>query len=294
LLILIARSGGLYSSSSDMIRFLQHALKTHNTYSSVKSWFQPAAYNPGSHSLMGYPWETLRPTTLLLNSTRPVTLNTKGGGLVGYYSYSIVIPEYDLAIFMIVGGDGAALPALNAVRNAIVGPIVQIAEDVAQEQLASGYAGKYAAASARADPAGSYKPSLNSSLVLAQTSSQNLYITSWISNGTDALGNFMQVAAAQGGTSTDMYFQVIPTFEQRIGDDGSVGEVWRFINVLNDSPGQNAWDGYCIANIDPLNYGGKPLNEVVFWRGSGIGAVSEVEIPALEVRLGRMATHKSA
>lgn len=272
-----------------MIEFLRYVLKNYQNISPTLNWLMPAAYSSGSHSFFGYPWEIFRASSILPNTKRPVTFNTKGGGLVGYYSYSIVIPEYDLVVFMAAGGE---LTALDTIFAAVRNTLVVAAESVAQSQLNTTYAGLYSF------PATTGESSLNSSITISQSANQSLYISSLISNSTDVLSVFIPLVAEQSGDGTNFYFQLIPTFETRYSatnaSGSQLGEVWRFINVVDDyGEPENAttiWDDYCVANIDPLTYAGRPLNEVIFWRASNDTAspVTDVELTAFEVTLGRV------
>ena len=269
-----------------MIAFLRYALNNYNNITPALNWFFPATYSPGSHSFLGYPWEIFRTTSILPDSNnRPITFATKGGGLTGYYSYSIVIPLYDLAIFMIVGGDSTALAGLNEIFHTTLDPLVLGAESMAQSNLNQTYAGQYSAST----------PGLNSSIVFSQSANQSLYISSWTSNATDVLSVFVPLVAQQAGTGSNIYFQLVPTFETRTASNSSsVGEVWRFINVNNDNGepdnATTTWDDYCIGNFDPLSYAGVPLNEVVFWKnGNGTdAAVESVGLSAFQVTLNKV------
>jgi hypothetical protein len=266
-----------------MVKFLQFALANHKNIAGAMDWFAPAGYSPGSHSFIGYPWEIFRAGSILPHNTRAVTFNTKGGGLTGYYSYSVVIPSYDLVAFMVVGGD---LLALNAVFDAVRNPLVAGAEGVAQNELATRYAGRFEAKSTL----NVTQMASNSSITIAQSDAQSLFIESWISNSKDILGSFIQIASQKAGQSaSDMYFQLIPTFETRTREDGAIGEVWRFINVIKEDEGQPSrlWNDYCVGNIDPLRYAAVSANEAVFWR-SGVTKTEEVELTALRVRLFRV------
>ncbi len=128
-------------------------------------WFDPATYGPGSHSLIGHPWEIFRSSAILNNNTRPVTFNTKGGGLTGYYSYSIILPDYDLVVFMATGGPNSdALPALNLLLDLATSPLAQAAEEVAQDVLNKDYTGSYTAAAAAQGSSETFKPTVNSSI----------------------------------------------------------------------------------------------------------------------------------
>ncbi|PWY71780.1 beta-lactamase/transpeptidase-like protein [Aspergillus sclerotioniger CBS 115572] len=276
-------SGGLYSSANDMITFLRYALVHANSITPALNWFLPAAYSSGSHSYLGYPWEIFRSPAILPNSTRTVTMNTKGGGLTGYYSYSFILPVYDLVLFMGVAGD---LTGLNDLLDEVVDPIVVGAETIAQKQLNATYAGTYVATDI----------GLNSSLTLSHSLQQSLYISEWVSNGTDVLAALVPLVANQAGTGDNIYFQIIPTFETRVAADGNVGEVWRLINVMNGNGGDtetrgnatSIWADYCVSNIDPLAYAGVALNEVVFWRaGNASAPVIEAELSAFRVLLAK-------
>ncbi|KAJ5524823.1 beta-lactamase family protein [Penicillium frequentans] len=273
-------SAGIYSSSSDMMKFLRWVLKNYEKVTPSLNWFQPAAWNSGSHSLLGYPWEIFRTTSILTNTKRPVTFYTKGGGLTDYYTYSFIIPQYDLVVFMGVAGD---LSALNTIFTDVLNPLVIAAESEAQYQLKTSYGGVYI----------SIDPSLNSSIALTQTESRSLYISSWISNSTDVLANLIPFVSSTAGTNGEIYFQLLPTFQARRAHDGRVGEVWRLIDVIDDyddpTNSTTVWNDYCVANIDPFSYGTVPLNEIVFWRNSSDhrSTVESVTLSAFKVDLRR-------
>ncbi|PWY83330.1 beta-lactamase/transpeptidase-like protein [Aspergillus heteromorphus CBS 117.55] len=277
-------SGGLYSSATDMIAFLRFALAQHNRITPALNWFLPAAYSAGAHSYFGYPWEIFRSPAILPHSTRAVTLNTKGGGLTGYYTYSFVVPVYDLVIFLGVAGE---LTGLTDLLDAVVDPILVGAEGVAQRHLATTYAGTYRAPAATG---------LNSSLTIAQSPQRSLSVSAWVSNGTDVLDVLVPLVAGEEGSGDDIYFEFLPTFETRTTTaDGAVGEVWRVINVLEGAGGDTAtrgnassiWADYCVSNIDPLTYAGVALNEMVFWRANATAAVHAVELSAFRVVLDK-------
>lgn len=285
-----------------MIKFLRYVLNQHNNITEAIDWLSPATFSTGSHTTIGYPWEIYRSDSVLPNSTRAVTFYTKGGGLVEYFSYSIVLPVYDLAIFMVSASEDVT--TLNQVFGAVVQPLAQAAEVIAQTELKDNYAGQFTAAAANKSSSGCndassslYNPQLNSSMTLAQSPDKSLYVEAWISNSTDALSTFVGLAGVQSGEGANIYFQLIPTFETRDEDGCSnrIGEVWRFINVRPNDPNstvqgynpQGIWNDYCIANFDPLYYAGVPLNEVVLWRDNSTSKVQEIELSAFLIRLGR-------
>lgn len=293
-------AGGLYSSPTDMTTFLQRCLLAHNSITPSLDWFFPMAYSVGSHSFFGFPWEIFRTSGILPDSERLMTFITKGGGGTEYYSYSIIIPAYDLVVFLVVAGE---LPALNAVFAAVRDRLVIGAERVAQQILQSTYAGTYSASpsSCTSTLCAQNPQGINSSLTIALSPSRSLYISSFISNSTDALQALLAVAGAQSGQTGTVYFSFTPMFRTLTASDPAddnqtrTGEVWRFINVIDDTGSGNAtnatnvWDDYCVSNLDPLRYGGVSVNEVIFWRGTGSASanVEEIQIPAFQVVLGK-------
>lgn len=263
-----------------MIKFLRWVLKNHGNITPTINWFQPTAWNSGSHSLLGYPWEIFRTSSILPDTKRPVTFYTKGGGLTKYYSYSIIIPQYDLIVFMAVAGD---LSVLNTIFTGVLNPLVIAAETEAQSQLESSYTGVYT----------SNGKGLNSSITFAQTQPRSLHISSWVSNSTDVMESLSSFVSSAAGTSGQLYFQLIPTFQTRHSKDGRIGEVWRFIDVIDDNKyptnATTVWNDYCVVNIDPFSYGAVPLNEAVFWRDSisSASSVQSVTLSAFRVELQR-------
>ena len=263
-----------------MIRLLRYVLRNYETLSPTINWLLPAAYSTGSHSLLGMPWEIFRTTAILTEIKRPVTFVTKGGGLIGYYSYSIMLPEYDLAVSILLSGD---LGALNPLLEKITTPLVKGAEEFAQRSLKDNYAGTYVAAQGV-----NASDNLNSSITLEQSPSRSLFVSRWISNGTDVLPALTEFVAAQAGDGGDIYYQVIPTFEER-RSGSRIGQVWRIVNVLDTPADSNQtgdiWNDYCVSNVDPISYAGKPLNEVVFW--DKVNGVSQIELSAFRIVLDR-------
>lgn len=270
----------MYSTSSDMMKFLRWTLKNHDKITPTVNWFQPSAWNSGSHSLLGYPWEIFRSTEILPNTKRPVTFYTKGGGLEGYYSYSIIIPQYDLVIFMSVAGE---LAGLSNLYTKVLNPLVIAAESEAQSQLNDNYGGVYVSTDEK----------LNSSITFSHTDPRALHITSWVSNSTEVLAALGSFVSKKAGTTGDLYFQLMPTFRTKRSSDGRIGDIWRFINVIDDydhpTNATTVWNDYCVVNIDPISYGKIPVNEVVFWRATdgSNSVVDEVTLSAFRVTLRR-------
>ncbi|KFY71517.1 hypothetical protein V499_08288 [Pseudogymnoascus sp. VKM F-103] len=264
-------TGGLYSTTSDMSKFLRHVLATHNTLSPQLNWFSPGSYSESLSSYYGMPWEIYRTSSMLPSTLRPVTFITKGGSLPGYFTYVIMAPDYDLGISIFTAGPA---DLLDLIREAVTVTLLRAAEETAQRDLNDRYTGIFAAAAP-----------LNSTLVLTQSDTKALYIDSFISNSTVILEAWQGPLSSltQGGP---FRIQLVPSLSSRGDDAGRKGEVWRGI-LVPEKRGTGAWDDQCMTNYDPLSYANKPLLEVVFWGGEG-AVMKEIEMVGFRVVLERV------
>jgi hypothetical protein len=268
--------GGLYSSSSDMSKFLRFVLQNYNGLVPEMNWFQPSSYSTTISSFYGTPWEIFRTNSILNTTSRPITFVTKSGSVPGYLSYIILLPEYDLGITILTTGTTTHLK--DIIREKMTNVLVKEVEQIAQDNLATRYAGVYSA------------QNLNSTLVISQSPIKNLFMESFISNGTDFMSiwnSFLQDAILQ---VPSFRTQLIPTLLYR-DEQNQRGEIWRGIPV--PEKGKNpadwfVWDDHCITNDDSLIYGGKPALEIVFWDAEdGDGRIVEAELSAFRVTLTR-------
>ncbi len=272
-------TGGLYASSADLSKYLRYILTHYDGITHALNWLQPASWSTGMNTFYGMPWEIFRTDKILNNTNRPVTFVTKSGGLPGYISYIMLLPDYDLGITILVGEDpassGGDLP--SRLRELISVQTVRAAETLAQKTLHHRYVGHYSSST----------PNLNSSITLSHTPSRGLFLTSFISNGTDFLTTWRPLIRQLTGGSDAWRPQLVPTLLYR--DQAELkGERWRMLIVPEGQGGEGVWDDFHITDDDPLSYAGKPLNEVVFWEGGGEGGqVEELEMTAFRVRMKR-------
>lgn len=274
-------SGGLWSTANDMNKLLQYILLNHNTIASAVSWFAPRTYSTGSRSLIGMPWEIYRTTSVLNQTNRPVTFITKGGGLTGYYSYSVLLPDYNLTLVLVTSGDVSVTTGL---LDTITVPLVQGAEQFAQQNLADQYSGTFSAFSNAI--AGDV------SMTLEQSSERSLHIANFTINGTDVLSSMNAFASSLGGTGSNIYWQLTPTLQQRFSPAlNATASVWRFVNVfdnsVNTSSPTSMWADYCVSNFDPVNYAGVPVLEMLF-KMDAAGKATDVELSAWNSVITRM------
>lgn len=133
-------TGGIYSSSTDLSRYLRYILTHYNALTPSLNWLQPASYSDGINSFFGMPWEIYRTANILPHSSRPVTFVTKSGGLPSYSSIIMIIPDYDLGVTILVGGNGRLLPML---QKLVTIPLIKAVERMAFDQLQENYGGTY-------------------------------------------------------------------------------------------------------------------------------------------------------
>jgi hypothetical protein len=252
-----------------MSKFLRYVLKHYNGLTPVLNWFQPTSYSTTISSFYGTPWEIFRSNSILTSTSRLVTFVTKSGSVPGYLSYIILLPEYDLGITILTTGTSPLLK--DSIREIITVPLVKAAEHIAQTDLATRYTGTYCTTH------------LNSTLVIAQSPSKSLYITSFISNSTNVIAAFRSFQAAP--LPDDVRIQLIPTLLFK-DEEKKRGAIWRGLIVPEKRNSSLIWDDVCITDEDQLQFAGKPVFEVVMWHADGgLGRVEEVDLSAFRVKL---------
>jgi hypothetical protein len=256
-----------------MSKFLRYVLATYNRLSPQFNWFNPGSYSTVISSYYGMPWEIYRTSSILPYTSRPVTFVTKGGGLPGYFTNIIMVPDYNLGITILTAGKSSSL--MELIRETVTVPLLKAAEEIAQLDLLARYTGVFAA------------KDLNSSLILAQNDSKSLYIESFISNSTDIFSSWRPLLEPLIHDGP-FRVQLVPTLLYR-DEKNHKGELWRGTIVLEDRDHEAIWDDFCLTDLDPLYYAGTPLLEIVFWGGEdGGNVVEEVEMSGFRVKMGRV------
>lgn len=263
-------TGGIYSSSNDLSRYLRYILTHYNSITHALNWLHPVSPAEGLRTFYGMPWEILRTDKILLNSKRVVQFNTKGGGLPGYTSVIMTVPEYDLGITILVAGNPKLL---FKIREIVTVNMVRSAEAIAIRQLHERYTGTFTAT----EPA-----DLNSTLTLV-ADHRGLVVTEWISNSTDMFKTpFFGFLGAPDGQK--WYAQLVPTL-LFANEREQKGEKWRMqVAREHDDEDRGIWDDFCPSNVDDAGYGAEAINEFVFWKGES-GRSVKVDLPAFRVKL---------
>ncbi|KAH7073566.1 beta-lactamase/transpeptidase-like protein [Paraphoma chrysanthemicola] len=263
-------TGGMYSSSSDLSKFLRYILTHYNALATGVNWINPVSPAEGVNSFYGMPWEIFHTDRALKGSKRTIRFITKAGGLPGYTSIIVTVPELDLGFTVLVAGNPGIFWSL---LDAVTTSMVHAAEEVAIRQLQERYVGTYTATA----------HNLNSTITLV-ADTRGLVIERFISNGTDV------VAAAFTSSHGPSYVQLVPTLLFR-DEKKQRGELWRLVVSAERIEGRvgSMWDDFCSTSIDAPLYAGVGFNELVFWDQDQDSKFGEVELSAFRVKMTRTA-----
>lgn len=262
-------TGGIYSSSSDLSKYLRYILTKYNGLTHALNWLNPVSPARGVNSFYGMPWEIYHTDRILSKSRRTVRFATKGGGLPGYTSIIILAPDYDLGFTILVAGNGDLLRKL---QNIVTG-LIRSTEELAVRQLQERYTGTYA----------STDNNLNSSVTLI-ADDRGLVVTEFISNSSDVLGS----EPVKRWFPQHGFAQLIPTLLYR-NEKHQKGEEWRLQPVEDRTDGEHEiWDDFCITDVEGPLYAAVPINNLVFWDRRNDGSFDTVELSAFRVNLTRV------
>jgi hypothetical protein len=217
------------------------------------------------------PWEIFQTDRILKDSSRTVRFVTKSGGLPGYTSIILTIPEYELGITILLVGPP---PFFEKLREIVTVATVRAAEELAIRQLHNRYAGTYM----------SSNPSLNSTVTL-EADHRGLVLTTFVSNGTDIWQSPIIHAHAPTGP---WHVQLSPTLLYR-DEQNQEGEEWAMMIAEERQEGVGAvWDDFCVESVEMGMYAGIPFGAAVFWDEQEDGSFKTLEMSAFRVNLTRI------
>lgn len=272
-------TGGLYANARDLGIWLRYIMSTFNAHAhGALNWFGPAAYSGGVTNFYGLPWEILRVKTSEiseeLKSDRALTLVTKGGGLPGYSSEIVMIPELGIGITVLVAGNGTAV---WKILDHATTEIVKVAEQIVMRELDRKYAGTYE------DGSG------NSRLTLAVSEEDSLYIKDLTMNGVDVKHGLSKMLAADGSS----FVLNMAPLQLYINEKEQKGERWQavFRKIRQHNARVGLWDQLCVENWEIGLYGGEVLNEIVFWEAKD---ETRVELLGYRKTLTRSTHHRTS
>ncbi|KAL8927879.1 MAG: hypothetical protein Q9172_001179 [Xanthocarpia lactea] len=266
-------TGGIYTTTSDLALFARSVLTNKLLdNATTNAWLKPRSYSSSWSFAYGMPWEIFRTSDMLSDSDRIQTIVTKAGGLRGYTSQLIMIPEYSLGLVVFVAGDGHALAWL---REEILKSLIPAVEEISRSQTASRLSGSYVSSGA----------TINSSLTLEVQGSSGLVVTSWISNGTDFHARYMDMSDRKHMPGK---IQLTPAQVSR-GDNSAV---WRAQLVHEDLPSEGLVNTNFIVDVDTFTYASRSLEEFVFELDAS-GRATKVDLPAFQIVLDRQTSMRA-
>jgi hypothetical protein len=212
---------------------------------------------------------------------------TKLGDSGSYSAYLVLLPDYDAGFVALAAGTSARRgEALAAVADVVVDGLLPGLQAQAADEARRNFAGVY-----RADT------SLNSSLTLSVDSSSTappgLVITSWVSNGTDALPWLAKVSGPGP-------FRLVPSVSvdknAATSGMGRRQEAFRLVTSVDAPPREGTRSGHFAGlkgileadwvSVDALTYTGVGVSLFVFEVGSD-GRAEVVSPAAYRVMLSR-------
>ncbi|KAL9583132.1 MAG: hypothetical protein Q9212_002881 [Teloschistes hypoglaucus] len=270
-------TAGIYTTASDLALFARSIL-THKLVDepTTNTWLKPHSASFNWEFAYGMPWEIFRTSDILPDSHRIQTIVTKSGNLRGYTSKFLLIPEYDVALVILVAGDGHALAwILEEILQAVVPEL----EEMARRQTGDRFTGTYTSSVAQ----------INSSISVQVQGSSGLVVTSWISNSTEFLSKYADMATPRERSGEPSRIQLLPTGTRR----GRNGEVWRAQYVPREVPSTGIINVHLINDVDWFNYASHSVQEFVFHLDPR-GCADAVELPAFRITLTKRQEHEDS
>ncbi|EXJ95148.1 hypothetical protein A1O1_00267 [Capronia coronata CBS 617.96] len=256
-------TAGLYSTPNDLAIYLRSMLypATLLPQARLNAWMKPATWtSSGSTTAYGLSWEIYR-TTSLTPDQRPIDLVTKGGLLNGYPSLIVLIPEFQLALVILIAG---APEVLDLLRRSIIAALVPVADELLREEASKRYTGCYTLPASMDDTTAS-KSSASSIELAVDNQGPGLRITSWISLGTDFLTTYARLQGAPASKRPDGWqVRLLPSDPVM---STSTTEIWRAVLLPSPLPEHDQkqapvlWDDYYATDVDDLSYAGRSLGE---------------------------------
>lgn len=267
------RSGGIYSSTSDLAKFARAILKSSLLPPArTRHWLKPHSFTTDPRNFVGAPWEITRVT----KDTGIVDLYTKKGSTGQYNSIIVLIPDYNVAFAVLTAGDAIGLTEI--LSEMIADSVLPLIYKISKDQAAQKFNGMYA--STRAD---------NSTMSITVDDGPGLLIKEWTSNGVDVLGAYGTVQGVP--VQARMYPTGLNLPASGPNGTGKISFRAVFRPTASASPGyhhREIFNSDCPTwtEVDSVAYGNIGVDDVVFQTNNNDKVIG-VEPQALRLDLGK-------
>jgi CubicO group peptidase (beta-lactamase class C family) len=273
---LLVSTGGLLSTTHDLAKFgigiLNSTLLPHDL---TRKWLKPVSHTARLQYSVGSPWEIMR---YVHPSGHVTDIYTKSGDSGLYTSWLVILPDYNAGFSVLSSSSVLRRDAIVAgIADMVANSIIPALEAQAVAEAERNFVGTYTSS-----PQG-----VNSTLVLIQNGTESsppgLFISSWISNGTDVVSKLQSTI---GHTP----WRLVPS----ISDPKSGKTAFRLVPAGDvpspQVPGQLfSGPGYLLADwiiVDSVTYGGVGVGLFVFDIGSH-GEAMAVSPAAFRITLNK-------
>ncbi|KAI9720082.1 MAG: hypothetical protein M1828_005810 [Chrysothrix sp. TS-e1954] len=261
--------GSIYSTLSDMTKAGKAILASSLIKPAMtRRWLKPVSLTSNVRNQVGRPWEIYSAPA---GENTIKALYTKTGKLGKYGSYLGLAPDYNVGFSLLVAGEDID-NTLNVYADLISDAIDVALQEEAAKQALLAYGGQYHVQG----------PSSNSSITLRVDKQPGLYVDTFISNGTDALGGYAALINAKD--ASNLSFRLYPT---NLMSARTSGSRIAFRAVLQDKGAfEDSGTATCVSwmHVDQYTYRSAPLDELIFTMDDG-GRATSLEIPAFRTTL---------
>lgn len=275
---LFTPTGGLYSSTSDLLRFGQAILSSKLLPQQVTdAWLKPVSYtSSGLNSAYGMPWEIVR-TTKTTGDGRALDIITKEGDVPGYNSFLGLVPEFGLVFTIQIAGEQQG--PYTQMLEAFVPTVLREMEDVIRRDVRTRYAGSYTATAAAS----------NSTLALSVPAGEGVRVDSWTSEGQDVKDTLLTMMGGGATSKAGVELHLIPAGFYA-NATAKQGEVWYATLIQTEEEEEETAEVFadqCVTDIDTLRYLGQSILQFQFLFGDD-GAVQSVDLPGYRASLQKV------
>ncbi|KAI1820681.1 beta-lactamase/transpeptidase-like protein [Xylaria intraflava] len=271
-------AGGFYSNTNDLLAFGRGILENRVLDAvTTRKWMKPGTSTSSPGLMVGGLWEILRSDTVTKDG-RLIEYYTKSGNLGSYNNVVCLIPDYDLVITLLSGGDESSEDFVDFSLTDIITTLLPAVEDASKTQAEANFAGTYTDAAS------------NSSITLSLDDGPGVAVSNWTARGVDIIANYGAFNALSGSVSpVPVRVRVYPT-----GLTTGCEAAWRAVfNVgtveqLAEGDAKRFWaKGSCQTwdTLDRLVYGFKSIDEFIF--GVEGGKANSIQLPAFGLQLRR-------